>query len=48
MCCGVCVWVKELSGDFIMDVVGKIFGVDVFVDFELFGLKCMNKDEWFD
>ena len=39
---------KESSGDFITDVVGKIFGADALADPEPFGLKRMNKDEWPD
>ena len=36
------------SGDFITDVVTKIFGADAVADPEPFGLKRMTKEEWPD
>lgn len=36
------------SGDFITDVVTKIFGADAVADPEPFGLKRMSKEEWPD
>lgn len=38
----------EGSGDFVTDLVGKIFGKDVLADPEPFGLKRMTKEEWPD
>ena len=36
---------EEGSGDFVTDLVGKIFGKEVLADPEPFGLKRMTKDE---
>ncbi|UPR01099.1 TLDc domain-containing protein [Chloropicon primus] len=36
------------SGDFVTDLVGKIFGKEVLADPEPFGLKRMTKEEWPD
>ncbi|WZN60700.1 TLDc domain-containing protein [Chloropicon roscoffensis] len=38
----------EGSGDFVTDLVGKIFGKDVLADPEPFGLKRMTREEWPD
>ena len=39
---------EESSGDFITDMVGKIFGKDVLNDPEPAGLKRMTKEDWPD
>lgn len=39
---------SESSGDFITDMVGKIFGKEALADPEPFGLKRMQKEEWPD